>query len=342
MAIYQDAARPVASGWLRGRQFDLGFVAGTALLALGAGGAVLFDPRLFGLVLVADLWLLGYHHVIATFTRLCFDLASVRRHWFLLFGLPPIVLAAVALMLATAGAWVVVTVYFYWQWFHYMRQSWGVTRAYGRSAGPQALGLDGIEIFAFHAVPIFGMLWRSAQGATQFLGLEIAMLPVGEPVLLAAGVLTAPAVIWSAVRRLRLLALGQTSGIASLYLLSHYLIFTSAYILIENINTGWLVANIWHNAQYLLFVWMYNNKRFGRTPEPQAPFLSWLARDGHGFFYFGFCLAISILIYATLTGVTGNLAAVIPALLIYQTINFHHYIVDAVIWRRRVAGSRSH
>ena len=68
-----------APGWLRSRSFDLTFIVGVAALAIASGWLVVNDPRLFAPILLLDLWLLGYHHVIATYTRLCFDRASFKR-----------------------------------------------------------------------------------------------------------------------------------------------------------------------------------------------------------------------------------------------------------------------
>src|SRR5215213_8309567 len=33
------------------------------------------------------------------------------------------------------GTWILTTVYLYWQWWHYTRQSYGVSRIYQRKAG---------------------------------------------------------------------------------------------------------------------------------------------------------------------------------------------------------------
>ena len=57
-------------GWLRNARFDLTLIGGVALLALVSGLVVLLNPDLFVIVLVLDLWCLGYPHVISTFTRL--------------------------------------------------------------------------------------------------------------------------------------------------------------------------------------------------------------------------------------------------------------------------------
>ena len=75
---------------------------------------------------VADLWLLGYHHVVATYTRLAFTADTLRRNRFLAFDLLLLMTAATLALAFTAGAWVVATAFLYLQWFHYMRQGYGL------------------------------------------------------------------------------------------------------------------------------------------------------------------------------------------------------------------------
>ena len=106
-----------------------------AFVALASGVLVMVEPRLFWPVLMADLWLLGYPHVIATWTRIAMDGEGFARHRFLALGLPVPVLLGTLALAAFVGFWAVATIYLYWQWFHYTRQSWGIIRAYGRKAG---------------------------------------------------------------------------------------------------------------------------------------------------------------------------------------------------------------
>ena len=72
-------------GWLRNRNFDTTFVRGVALVALLSGVGVIKRPDLFPAILIADLFLLGNHHVISTFTRLAFDRQSLREYRFYVF-----------------------------------------------------------------------------------------------------------------------------------------------------------------------------------------------------------------------------------------------------------------
>ena len=62
------------------------------------------------------------------------------------------------------------------------------------------------------------------------------------------------------------------------YVASHIAIFSAGYLLIADINTGWLVLNIWHNLQYVLIVWMFNARRFAKGVDPQRRFLSTISQ----------------------------------------------------------------
>lgn len=329
---------PRAIGWLRGPGFDLGFVVGVAALAIGSGALVVRYPQLFMPVVLADLWLLGYHHVIATYTRLVFDRASLKQHGFLVFGLPAIVLTGVILMMAGLGLWSIVTLYFYWQWFHYARQSWGVSRAYAGKAEHRVEDDPRVAQVVFYLVPLWGVLHRSAQAPAEFLGLPIRFAPVPEFLATAVGVAALTGIGWFVATRIQAWREGRLAAAHTLYMASHFAIFYVGYVLIEDISMGWLVANIWHNAQYIGFVWLYNSRKYQRGVDPAAPFLSTISQPRHVVVYIGVCLAISTTVYLAIDSVAPLIVAPI---VVYQAINFHHYIVDSVIWKLRKPALRN-
>lgn len=332
MSMTAVAVPVQAPGWLRSAGFDGVFILGLAGLGLGAAAAALVQPALFWPILFADLWLLGYHHVIATYTRLCFDADSLRAHRFLLFGLPPLVLAAVLAAAYGVGVWTLVSVYLYWQWFHYARQSWGVTQAYRRKAGALDTGSPRLNQLAFWLLPVWGILHRSQQDPGLFLGLELRTLPVPAPLVDAVGVAAIAVLALWAADRARAYVQGRLPVAQTLYLVTHHAVFAAAYLLIEDISVGWLAVNIWHNAQYVAFVWLYNTNRFKAGIEPKARFLSTLSQSRNALLYFGVCVGLSTVVYLLLGQVA---AAVVAPVAIYQAINFHHYIVDGVIWKLR-------
>ena len=326
------ATAPAAAGWLRGPWFDSTFILGITAVALLSGAIVVAEPALFFPILMADLWLLGYHHVIATYTRLCFDRESFQRHRFMMLGLPWIVFACVAAAGATLGFWVLATTYFYWQWFHYTRQSWGVSQIYRRNAGDLVDDNDTFLKIAFYALPVWGILHRSWQDPGTFLGMELVALPTPAWAVHAAAAVTVLSLAWWIFRRVVALWQGRLAFAHTLYLATHFLVFAVGYVVIEDITFGWLVINIWHNAQYLFVVWLYNNNRFKDGVDGNARFLSFISQSRNVWIYLIVCVGLSSALYFALE---NSLALLIAPIVIYQTINFHHYIVDSYIWKVR-------
>ena len=123
------------------------------------------------------------------------------------------------------------------------------------------------------------------------------------------------------------------------FVASHIVIFLVAYVGMEDVNTGWLAINVWHNFQYVLVVWMSNAERYANGIDPAARFLSRLSQPGRVMKYFACCLAITTLLYAAIDRLTvlalgGGMAATLG---VYMGLNFHHHIVNALIWKRRKA-----
>ncbi len=317
---------------LRGRGFDALLVGGALGLALTAGAIGAAWAWLLPILVFADLWLLGYPHVISTFTRTAFDSEARARHRFSLYVLPLLVLAAVLAVAATFGVWSIVAVYFYWQWFHYARQSWGVSKAYQRKAGANArFDPEWLAQVQLWATPVWGVLARSAQGQETFLGLPTYFFPVQQWIVTLAGVIALASFAYWGLRRFEDWRAGRLAGMHALYVLSHHLVFFTAYVFISDVTAGWLVANIWHNAQYLLFVYMFNARRYEAGVEPKARLISALSQPGAAWRYFLFCFAVSTLVYVAL----GYVALLMIApILVWQTINFHHYVVDSFLWRK--------
>jgi hypothetical protein len=335
MTTPPPTSRSAPPGLLRSPGFDLALVGGSLLLALLAGVVVVRWPQLFALVLLADLWLLSYHHVIATFTRLAFDRASFREHRFLVLGVPVLVVVATFTAVKLFGLWVVPTVYFYWQWWHYTRQSYGLSRIYQLKA--QRPGKDRLGNAMLSLVALLGVLHRSAQRWPRFLGAQVRMLPVPPALVYVTGAAAAVVVVLWLVREVGRARAGQPGRLQALYLGSHALLFGVAYLGIDDLDVGWLVVNVWHNAQYLLLVWHFNNNRFRDGVSPTHRFLSWISQAQRWPIYIAVCLAVTSALYGGLAAATAAFASsALPALVIaYQVINFHHYLADAVIWKVR-------
>jgi hypothetical protein len=59
-------------------------VVGIALASLLPGLFVILNPSAFTAIFIVNGWLLGYHHVTSTYTRLVFDRDSLTENRFLL------------------------------------------------------------------------------------------------------------------------------------------------------------------------------------------------------------------------------------------------------------------
>ena len=190
--------------WLIGPRGDAMFIVGIAALGLFSAAVVIARPRLWAPILLADLWFLGYHHVISTFSRLAGDADSRKAHRAHMTWMPLAVVAAVVVAGYGVGLWTLTTTYFYWQWWHYTRQSWGVSRVYDRKAGLDTPTEDPrIAQAVFYLVPLWGILSRSASNPGTFLGTELKALPVPTIAANAVGVVACIGLGWLIVQRFR-------------------------------------------------------------------------------------------------------------------------------------------
>jgi hypothetical protein len=324
--------------YLRSARFDRLFVVGIPLLALAVGALALGFPDYFLLILTLDLALLGYHHVISTYTRLLFDLTSMRQHWLLLVPLPLAVFAGVYLLVGWAGVAAVSTLYMHWQWYHYTRQSEGINKAYGARTRSVQGGNAGFNRITFYLVPAAAFLMMSARPESTFLSMEVWKLPV--PQWLASAVLAAAgaSLAWWLLAQVRALRAGTLGKLHFAYLCSHYLIYLVSYVVIRDITMGWLVINVWHNSQYIAFVWLFNSNQFRGGIDRRHLAVSWMSQEGRWPLYLMVCIAITGVVYGAIDATNAHIAtwSLMPAVVIaYQGLNFHHYIVDSIIWKLR-------
>jgi len=324
--------------WLRSFRFDIGFILLIPFMAIAAGFSVNENPALFAGILLLDIWLLGYHHVISTFTRISFSKQQAAEHRTLLIHVPILVLAGTVAALYFVGPWAIATLYLYWQWFHYTRQSYGISRYYMSKSGRVAPPSRDINSYALYLLPLTGILYRSYQAPEKFLFMELKTLPVSYEIVMVFLALSIIAITLQIGQWIRDYLRGELSIPYALYVLSHHAIFAVGYLLIEDINYGWLALNIWHNAQYIAFVWLQNNLRYEGIEGTKDSLISHISQKKNIIYYFAVCLALAVFIYTLLDVVRAGLQlySLMPmGMVIYMTINFHHYVVDAVIWKRR-------
>lgn len=307
-------------------------------LAIFSGLAVYLQPNLFYLILTLDLWLLGYHHVIATYTRIAFDTTSLKENWLLLLPLPLLVIGLVLLGYYLVGGVLISSIYLYWQWYHYTRQSEGISKAYGMKHADKEAVANPINRASFYGIAVLSFIWMISRQDGDFLGMQFWSFYLPEPIRLGILALTLLLTASWTIYLSLLLWQKKVSYFYFTYMISHATIYIVSYIIIEPISFGWLVINIWHNSQYLFFVWLFNAKKYSSGIDNQHRVISYLSQPNRLAIYLLTCLLLTTIIYTGLQKLTDyailhyNLSLI---LILYATINFHHYIIDSKIWKLR-------
>jgi hypothetical protein len=166
--------------------------------------------------------------------------------------------------------------------------------------------------------------------------IRLPHVPAGLASLVGAVAIVA-LVVWLA-RIVRALRAGERAVLpGALFVASHVAITWVGYLGTSELTAGWLALNVWHNLQYLVFVWALHAKQLGARPDPSLPLLSWLSQPRRWPVYALGCLAAGGAFYALLGQVrVPSLDPVLPVVLVtHLAVNFHHYAVDAVIWRTK-------
>lgn len=331
------------SGWLKDPLFDLIFIGGIALLAGAMAGITVFWPDLFWPTLTVHTWLFGYEHLVATYTRLLGRPGDRAHHRRLIRYVPPLVLVSLYAVGRTYGLVGLYALYFVAQWHHTVRQSWGLAQQYRQRAGGLAWDSTLLSEVTLWSVPVWGLIHRCTQRPDEFLFQPFWLPPVPPLCATLAGLLSG--VLWLYWLGTRLLAWrrGQLALGHTLYMASHLLVYLTGYILIAELCSGWLLVNVWHNVQYILFVWLYNRRRFAAGIEPQTRALSWLSQPGaiRAGLYFLVSVALAMPFYYLLPRLGLKLDELLSrtaapwVITVGLALTFHHYIVDAIIWKRR-------
>ncbi len=324
--------------YLRGPLFDYFFILFIPLLGISVAYYAVANPVDFYYILTVNLWLFGYHHVIATFTRIAGSVSDAREYRFLVFYLPLIVLGIVIVLAMIGSAWLIASVYLYWQWWHYLRQSEGIAKSIKFKVGSRELGPEWFTRGVFYLVPIATFVIALARQPATFLLMRIYTPPIPMTLATMLGYLTLGLwVVWLLMQMIGLQKKKLRFNHFS-YLVSHHAVYLVAYVLIADISIGWLAINIWHNLQYIVFVWHFNVNTYREGFDKTRPIISWLSQPHRAIIYFSACMIMTLLVYKLVGLGASSVAAhtVLPVTIIaYMSLNFHHYIVDTVIWKIR-------
>ena len=319
-----------SAGWIsKGISLEVQLVAIPFFLAVVTASLLWTIPTTLPRILAVDATFLAQAHVAATFWRVLTMPLTNRQRRVLAVDL---LLACVVLCLVIVRAWsvaILATVYMFWQVFHYVRQSFGIERIL-RRRGQQSPSQSMATLLFASALATF--MWAQARVDKQFLGMPVFGLP--PSVCVTAAVLAGLVALWSLWRVGRDKDTGFT--LATVFGLSHLAVFLIAYVGFDRLEHSWLVSNVWHNAQYVLIV-RNTLARPVSSGSQSGGATQWLAARAAGVPFVAACALVGFLAYGLLGSVlqaalTGSAAGVLA---VYMGLNFHHYVVDGLIWKRR-------
>ncbi len=245
-------------------------------------------PQFLGLLFTLNIWFLSVPHTFSTLTRS--DRRTQASAVKTVFTFLALLVAIIALS-HFFNFVLIFTFYFFWQQFHYSKQNFGIAR-YG--AGEQKR--EFIDHCFYLLVPFVAVMGLFSSGPQVFFSYLIDNpfpFALSRSQALIANVILM--VSYVMVRKKAILPAVQ-----------HVALFSMAYLGIESFAVGWLCLNVFHNLQYLKFMFLYE-RRIQFLILPIILSLAVYGLELSAFVGFSFILAL----------------------------NFTHYVLDGFIWKRR-------
>lgn len=255
-------------------------------------------PQSFNLLFILNIWGLSVPHTFSTFTR-----KDGRTNKEILKSLSVYLSFFFAILVTSHlyGMVVIYSFYFFWQQYHYSKQNFGIARQKADSKY-FTYWLD--QIF-FLGTTVVAILCLFHGGSETFFGYQLKNI-------FRISLSESYAVPLNLSFLLMYLLLRRENYFLAI---SHVVLFTGAYTGHVPFAEGWLYLNVFHNAQYLIFM---------NVSEKKHHFL---------LYALGLTLALWFLSKFSLSGIMLNSFSLIIFLML--SLNFTHYIFDGIIWKRK-------
>lgn len=271
-------------------------------------------------------------HFAASTVRLYTKPGAMSSFRFLTMGFPLVSLGVLSLAVAKADlvGRALLVLYLTWSPFHYAAQAYGLALMYAYRSGCVLGRGEKRVVRAACLMPFFAVLvggretlldWLLHGTAVASPGLDLARLQAAEVFGWLTLVLLAGLCVWLA-----------RSGRATLPLISLCVVVSNGVWLVTlNRMSAFVFATIFHGLQYLAIVTIFHVKDQLRRPGNSR---GWAYHAGA--FYLA-CLVLGYLLFHVwpYAYVLHGFGLAESALLVTATINIHHFIVDAYIWKLR-------
>lgn len=339
-AVAISAAEPRPRVWMSSPAFDLGFFVATSLVVFPAYYASEVLRVKAWWILAAVGIVANGPHLISTWTRVYLD-GNERWKRPIAYWVIPSMLAAFvisAVLLETRRSTWLLTVVFYWAFWHFVSQNWGILRIWQKRAGEGDLAIAKLERAILWLGALAPLAYRLHRGPWKLFGANVMHPPVAlwiPRVLFAA--LVASAFLYLLLRVKRRQTSIHGLDVRALFLVASFVAFFVPFVMMRRSGTaGFATAACWHGLQYVGIVWLYNSNRWSGGVDAKARLVSWISQPGRASLYYAALLAGAAIVYVLL-----NAAALVTldvktlGVMVWTSLTLGHYWLDGVIWKLR-------
>lgn len=298
----------------------------TAVFVLSPGsGAWVGSAGLASLILFSN----GAHFGAST-VRLYTKRGTWESLPFLTMGLPLLTLAALTLIVWQADTLGphLQSLYLSWSPYHYAAQAYGIAVVYSYRSGCRLDLTDKKLLWWVAMLPFFyNFLTAKRVGLDWLAPAQIMTLPATQQALAAVGVgltvmaFAAPVLLYWKVWR------GNAGPMPLISLLA--VVSNGVWWFVLSSLDAFVWATVFHGLQYLALVVVFHVRERGSDPQNHRGGLY------NALWFYGASLLLGYGLFQCLPlGYTlAGLGLVESTLLVAATVNVHHFIVDAYIWR---------
>lgn len=338
VALPQPA--PAKAPWIVSARFDLFFfVASAGVVLLPWIAAEHLGVR--SIFILAAVGLLSNGpHLASTWSRVYLDGNERWRRPIHYWVIPALIACAVIGMVYVEGrrSNLLFSVVFYWAFWHFLAQNWGIVRIYQRKQGDVA-GFDArLERAVLWAGALAPFVWRLANGPTKMFGAKVIhpVPPSWAPAAIA-GVAIGLAAVYLYRIAMRAREGRPIAWIRPVFLAACAFGFFVPFVLIRKVGSAaFAAAAAWHGLQYIGIVWHYNRHKWAGGVDPKAKLVSWMSQPRRTPVYFAVLLGLVSIAFGVIQ--LASLAALDAktwGVLIWNSMTLGHYWLDGVIWKLR-------
>jgi hypothetical protein len=297
-----------------------------ALVAVGAAPKAIGGGSWVFVVFGANLT-----HFAASTVRLYTKRGATTDWPFVAFALPllTLILLLLALVFADHLGWHLVSLYLTWSAYHYAAQTYGISMIYAYRSQRAPQDGDRRYLRAACLLPFLYLFFKGPEAGLEWL---IPLVWLTRPEVAAVrGVLVQFLGVASLIAPFLVLAWSWRRGRALPLLSVLAMLANATWWTTRDIRIGMAWIALFHGLQYIPIVTAFHVKERLAEPGNTRGVLY------HAAWFYAACAGLAYLLFQAwpYAFVAAGFGMAESALLVVATINIHHFIVDAYIWRLR-------